>query len=204
MRIRKRPVLVLLVAVVFSATFVSWAYGKTLSLQISVAPGSDLPGGEPAIITAISGTAHTVKHNGTIHKLAGIPLYKVELARDRYSELVQIYITAIDENGEQISRENWVIEVNVFYPAPAGTTPDRIIKVDGVGEVAVNRLSNGSDGADLTLNRTKAGGIILPGRVIPGNTTLYVVATYKNHGGQSPKGQQNQLNRLTFHCMIRM
>ncbi|HET7657936.1 MAG TPA: hypothetical protein VFK37_06560, partial [Bacillales bacterium] len=98
----------------------------------------------------------------------------------------------------------WVV-ASAYYETPIGTSPD-IILDDGT---KLTKFT--SKNASLYLNQTKASGIIMPQALIPddGDSTtsqqlVYIVATYRNPGGHSPPGQQNQLNHLQFHCMVRM
>ncbi|HET7628766.1 MAG TPA: hypothetical protein VFK44_10295 [Bacillales bacterium] len=201
MKVTKKKMFLLSVTAVFSLSFVSWAFTSQL-LQLHITTDSALPGGKAAAITSIvDGSAFDV-HKGRPQKIAGIPLYKIELGNERYSELAQIYLSAtnfVQANGEtNLVKSNWWMDVGVYYPIVDASAADLILD-DGT---ALKKFT--ADKAMVHLNRTKATGILMPGKIVPGNTTLYIIASYVSPAGSLPPGQQKQLNQLQFHCMVRM
>ncbi|MDC3414894.1 hypothetical protein NC797_16530 [Aquibacillus sp. 3ASR75-11] len=189
----------------FSITFVSWAYGEALRLNINVKPDSTLSSGKAAAVTSLSGGAYSL-YTGRAYKISGIPLYKIDLGNKRYSELAQIIVTVFGINEDNnLLKDNWWVEVGVYYELPASATnADYVLELEDGTDLKVNMLSDDV----LFMNRTQASGILAPQQLIPqdarSNTTLYIIATYKNPGGKVAPGQQEQINNLTFDLMVRM
>ncbi|HEU5140436.1 MAG TPA: hypothetical protein VFT51_10695 [Bacillales bacterium] len=199
MRVNKRNFLVLLIGALFAVTFVSWAIGQALRLQIHV-ESKTLPSGKPVAVTPITDeTVHTVK-KGRAHKLAGLQLYQIELADPSWAELAQIYLSV---GSEASSKDKWWVKAGVYYEVAAD--PDLILE-DGT---MVKRFS--SEMAAEYLQSEDSDGLLMTGGLIPedgddstSRTTLYIIGSYTKMGHNPPPGQQKDLYNLQFHCMVRM
>ncbi|HEX7066517.1 MAG TPA: hypothetical protein VF199_15710 [Bacillales bacterium] len=199
MRVHKRNVLILLIGALFAVTFVSWAAGQALRLQIHV-ESKTLPNGKPVEVTPITdGTVHTVK-KGQAHKLAGLQLYKIEIADPSWAELAQIYLSIGSESN---ARGKWWVKAGLYYEV---ATDEDFILDDGT---KIKKFSG--EKAEEYLQSEDSDGLLMTGALIPddGNdstsrTTLYIIGSYTKMGHKPSPGQQKELYKLQFHCMVRM
>lgn len=192
-RPRRRPWLWVAVAVALLTTTVSWAAGLSLFVSIPVQSHPQLPGGGSVQVTPVN--ANVLIPAKKPHREAGVELYRIELASELapLSDQLIVHIGVLNPGEmERLLKKGW-IEVGLYrqvesegdFDLPGGISVARI-----AGDHTYGRL-RASD-ADL---------VLWPG--LAGDSTIYVVVSVVNSGGNVPPGQQN-VDGIDFFLDVRL
>ncbi|GGG21575.1 hypothetical protein [Paenibacillus abyssi] len=204
MDVRKKLklLLMILVGLFLTANLTVWA-AITLNLELPIVTESSLPDGALATVTPVG--AEFTLNWGRSQRVEGVNLFQIDLASAAYSDQVFINLLLVDplEIGNVLRNRNSFIEVAVWYEDSQGS----------------HELENGvkvsKDEATTAMMSEVSGDVILR-PTVTGVERLYVLASITvpgggwggfpggwGGGGNIPPGQQDQLQTLRFHCIVR-
>ncbi len=178
---------VLLVAVL---TGTSWA-GSSGLIGLGIQPGSQLPGGGLATVTPLDGNVTVVR--GAAHTIDGIELFRLDLANARLSDQLDVHVLLLNptDMDKVFGNPNAYLDVAIWYEDPDG---------NHTLEDGTNVSRDPGDDAEARMTRSSGHAVLQPS--VPGQTTLYILASATVPGG-NPSGAQDQARPLSFHTEVR-
>ncbi|MEX2355562.1 MAG: hypothetical protein WD535_00875 [Thermaerobacterales bacterium] len=189
--IRRKRQAFWLIAVALLITGIGWASGSTttdVDVQVE-GGGSIVPGGKLATVTSL-GANFTVER-GQAQVIDGVELFQVDLASERFSDLVRIELLLLNpyDMAGVLSNPNSYIEVAVWHADASG---EHTLN-DGVTTVVKDEASV------QLITRDNAAAVLIP--TVAAKTRLYILARITVPGG-APPGSQD-LAELNFHANVR-
>lgn len=177
--------LTFILIIVLMITSISWASNVWV---LNISSDSTHPNHELAIVTPVSD--NLIVSQGSAQRIEGVGLYEISLGAPRFSDQLKIHILLTNPEGirQALNNPNAFIDIAVWYPDENGTHTFQDIQVSK--NIAEGRMS------------TERGSILL-NPTVPGQSTLYILASIVVPGG-APPGAQIQLNQLEFYVDVRM
>jgi hypothetical protein len=169
------------------------AYAQTTAgVELSITAG-----GQQGVLATISPIGETFSVSlGAAQVISGVELYRIDLGDAQLSDRVWIQILFLnpDEMGRVLNNPLAFIDVGVYYPG------------EGEGQVTLDIdgtivIPDGGARARGVLSRVSGDILLFP--TVPGQETLYILASIVVPAGPPPGQQPQILDKLRFSAAVR-